>query len=155
MESREICNYTIYKATAPSGKSYIGYTKYSLQIRRKGHEKHTKKLSSLQYAIRKYGKQNIIWEIIEDNIKNRKIAQEREILYIKKFDTYENGYNETHGGDGLNPNDYRTIDKISKTLKNVYFKQEGTRLKHSRQLGGKPFYLFKLDGTFIGKFETQ
>src|SRR6266481_353424 len=93
MESREICNYTIYKATAPSGKSYIGYTKYSLQIRRKGHEKHTKKLSSLQYAIRKYGKQNIIWEIIEDNIKNRKIAQEREILYIKKFDTYENVFN--------------------------------------------------------------
>lgn len=155
MESKAHCNYIIYKATSPAGSSYIGYTKHSLEFRRHGHERHAKKPSTLQNAIVKYGKENIIWEIIENQIPDRATAQAREIYYISKFNTYENGYNQTHGGDGLNPEDYRTKKKISDTLKNGYFKKPGSRLKHSRERGGRPFFVFNKSGNFIGKFETQ
>lgn len=56
----------------------------------------------------KYGVDNFIIEIIEDNIPND-ILGEKEKFYIKKFNSFYNGYNLTFGGDGESHID---IDKI-------------------------------------------
>jgi group I intron endonuclease len=51
------------------------------------------------HAIRKYGWDNMTWEVLEKADSWEK-AQELEMFYIAKFDTYKNGYNMTLGGDG-------------------------------------------------------
>lgn len=51
--------------------------------------------------IKKYGKEIFERIILEDNIIDDEINK-KEIFYIKKYDTFNNGYNLTKGGDGGN-----------------------------------------------------
>ena len=91
----------IYMATSPSGKSYIGQTTKTLQERIKNHAKAAKQGSSYAFhnAIRKYGIENISFIILEDGVLDVNL-NEREKYYIQKYNTYEEGYNLTIGGDG-------------------------------------------------------
>lgn len=93
--------YTIYKHTSPSGKSYIVLTKHGIDKRLKAHINEALVKNS-QYkfhkAIRKYGKENIISEVLIDNVKTIDEANELEKYYISFFDTFKNGYNMTNGG---------------------------------------------------------
>lgn len=84
-----------------NGKIYIGQTIRSLKIR---FQKHCRFSSisigeanmPIKKAIKKYGKQNFtITEIesVDDSLLN-----EREIFWIKYYDSYNNGYNATIGG---------------------------------------------------------
>ena len=56
----------------------------------------------LKRAIKKYGKENFIKEILEDNIKSKDILNIREIYWIEKFNSIDPklGYNLTKGGGG-------------------------------------------------------
>lgn len=56
---------------------------------------------AIHKAIRKYGLENFIFEILENNIPTLQQAKEREQFWIKKYKAYENreNYNETPGGD--------------------------------------------------------
>ena len=90
-----------------NNKSYIGQTIRTLEIRLKEHIRDAKngKGGYFHKAIRKYGADNITSEILEDNIKiqsnlstKETLADSKEILYIEKYDTYNNGYNMTKGG---------------------------------------------------------
>lgn len=96
----------IYKYTSPSGKSYIGQT-----IREKTRMiRHKKSINSgidtkFIRAIHKYGFENFSYErlfIIHSDDKH--IVKEKlnymEKYYIRKYDTFNNGYNMTLGGDG-------------------------------------------------------
>ena len=83
-------------------KVYIGQTTMDIKTRFKGHlkaakynDKHTRKLYN---AINKYGKDNFYYEILEKRIPITAL-DEKEINYIKKYDSYKNGYNSTAGGD--------------------------------------------------------
>ena len=51
-------------------------------------------------AIRLYGKDNWIHEILADDIDNLEEAYQLEKYYIKKHNTFENGYNLNEGGEG-------------------------------------------------------
>lgn len=51
----------------------------------------------LYQAFRKYGIENFDFSILEEC--NREELNTKEISYIKKFDAYNNGYNQTIGGD--------------------------------------------------------
>jgi len=62
---------------------------------KKGSENHFHK------AIRKYGEDTWDSEILEDNIESLDEANEKEIYYIQKFDTFNAGYNMTLGGNLL------------------------------------------------------
>lgn len=55
----------------------------------------------LHKAIRKYGIENFEFNILEDDIESVEKMKEREIYWIKFYNTYENKehYNETPGGD--------------------------------------------------------
>lgn len=61
----------------------------------------------LQKAWNKYGEQNFSIEIIEECTLEK--LSEREILYIEKYDSFINGYNNTKGGEG---NSQLTIEKV-------------------------------------------
>lgn len=86
----------IYKATCTiSGKSYIGQT-VNFENRKKQHIWATDDYV-FHKAIRKYGKENFNWEILEECEVNQ--LDEKEIYWIAYYDTYNNGYNMTEGGD--------------------------------------------------------
>lgn len=95
----------IYKITnSINNKSYIGYTKHSLDIRWEQHVSSALKTTSnrkFYNAIKKYGID--VWnrEILLE-VSTATDAKEKEIELIQQFNTYESGYNSTKGGDGNN-----------------------------------------------------
>jgi len=87
----------IYKWTNKiNGKSYIGQT-IDEEGRKKDHIKGKYKCY-FHDAIKKYGVENFNYEVIE-RIEESKLS-EREIYWIEYYDTYNNGYNLTLGGEG-------------------------------------------------------
>ena len=75
---------------------YIGITSRSLKIRFSEHCCHPCTL--IYDAVKKYGKENFIIELIEDNVPND-LIDEKERYYINKYNTLKpNGYNLSTGG---------------------------------------------------------
>ena len=92
-------NGIIYKSTnLINNKIYIGYTTqtFKTRIRRHNYGK-----SYFNKALKKYGKDNFKWEIIESEIPYELLG-ERETYHIKQFQSNisKYGYNLTKGGDG-------------------------------------------------------
>lgn len=104
-----------------NNKVYIGQTCQSAKERFAQHMKPSvcKKRGSYKIynAIEKYGKENFYYEVLEDNINSEDI-DEKEIKYISVYDSYNNGYNSTQGGDS------KTICKVNdiQILKELYSK---------------------------------
>lgn len=84
-----------------NGKQYVGQTSLTIQDRWSRHLGCVKRKEHadlpLYRAINKYGEQNFKIEQLEecDNV----LLNEREIWWISKYDTYNNGYNATVGGE--------------------------------------------------------
>lgn len=98
-------NQGIYKITnLINGQCYIGKTN-NFKRRENDHFKlaiitgHKEYNKTLYQAIRKYGQENFSFEIIEE-LEDYSLSREREKYWIKYFDSYKNGYNESEGGDG-------------------------------------------------------
>jgi len=91
----------VYKATSPTGKTYIGITITPLKERIRLHVKEANRGSRFPYhtAIRKYGSDNICWEIIDVATSWEDLC-ELERKYIAQYDSKNNGYNMTLGGEG-------------------------------------------------------
>ena len=92
----------IYKATnIINNKSYIGLTTRTLQERKLEHLRHIKTENTYFHrAINEYGKDNFLWEIIDDTPSSIKELKEKESYYIQYFNTLApNGYNITTGGE--------------------------------------------------------
>lgn len=87
-----------------NGHMYIGLSK-NIEKRIKDHffhvnsERKDNKNKALYNAIKKYGKDNFEWSILEECEQDQ--LKEKEIYWIKYYNTYEdkNHYNETPGGD--------------------------------------------------------
>lgn len=82
-------------------KIYIGKTEHiNPQKRWMEHKSDSKNPNrnhrALYRAMNKYGIENFSFEILEETNN----PEEREMDYIRQYDTYHNGYNETLGGDG-------------------------------------------------------
>ena len=90
----------IYKITNNiNGKVYIGQTTRTIKDRWKQHINDSKSKTNLPYfhkAINKYGPENFSIEKIIEAPQSE--LDELEIFYIKKYDSYNNGYNMTLGG---------------------------------------------------------
>lgn len=104
----------IYKITNKvNGKSYIGQTRYTIEFRWRQHQ-HKKDNTYFHNAIHKYGIENFSIEVLEEC--DTKDLNSREIFYIAKYDTFNNGYNLTIGGDGnrrlLLDNSYDEIKEL-------------------------------------------
>ena len=93
----------IYEIVFPNNKKYIGQTQKTLNRRKAQHLRDAKTKDYAVYrAIRKYGEESLIWNII-DYCYSQEELDDREIYWIKYYKTFtgmENsqGYNETIGG---------------------------------------------------------
>ena len=101
----------IYKCTCTENlKSYIGLTTKTLEERKKEHiysafnpNDNTYK-THFHSALRKHGVENFIWEVLEEtecsDLPALMVAlKDLEKRYIKFYDSFENGYNLTPGGE--------------------------------------------------------
>ncbi len=162
----------IYKiVNSLNNKIYIGKTeKENPNDRFKQHlldsNKTYKNKRPLYDAIKKYGKHNFTFDVLEKT----ENASDREKFYIDFYDAYKNGYNATPGGDGrpyvtnyeeiieyFNSGDFSLVDvanhfnihrdtvrTILKKFKIDYNKFKRRRLK---------VYKFLKDGTFVESFD--
>lgn len=93
-----------------NNKMYIGATITSIAERYSKHMYDTFNTfdnSAIHHAIKKYGQEHFfISQLEECSINN---VFEREQYWIKFYNSYENGYNETIGGEGCPKYDYSLI----------------------------------------------
>jgi group I intron endonuclease len=83
-----------------SSKSYIGVAKHGVDRRLTYHLWEAEQGSDYHFhrALRAYGKDDFVSRVLEGGLTEEQ-AYEREVHYIEKYDTYNNGYNMTKGGD--------------------------------------------------------
>ena len=97
----------IYKITIiPSNQIYIGLDTKPIykQSRWREHCRDAfkrQKNRKLHNAMREFGIDQCIYEVIEDKFNSIGQLALAEISYIQKFNSYKNGLNSTPGGDGL------------------------------------------------------
>jgi hypothetical protein len=138
----------IYCATSPSHKKYYGQTFHDFESRKGRHFLEAIKRNcdyAFHRAIRKYGFENIAWEIIEkysddDLDKLLQILNEREIYWIEKDKTYlhEFGYNMKIGGfNGKHGEE--TKEKIRKKLTGVKHSDERKKHESESHIGQTPW----------------
>lgn len=135
----------IYKITNKvNGKSYIGQTRYTVEFRWRQHQ-HKKDNTYFHNAIQKYGIDNFTVETLEEC--DFKDLNSREIFYIAKYDTFNNGYNLTIGGEGkrkiVTDNQYDEIKELylsgfsSNKIAVIYSVDKATIVKILKALGVK------------------
>ena len=117
-----------------NGKCYVGQTK-DFQNRVKGHlnEADAGKGYAFHAAIRKHGKENFVFEVIEECDDDD--VNERECIWIERFDSFKRGYNLTSGGGCCFQFSEETIQKIRNANSNLseeqrYIKGSAFRGKH-------------------------
>lgn len=143
----------IYKYTSPSGKVYIGQTTKE-KNRRKDFLNTSKEYSGpkINRARNKYGIENFEYEVIfrvesfiEDEVKS--ILNEKEIQYIKLFDSFENGYNsDLGGGSATYKRTEESCKKLSESVTEYYKTHESAVAKKVLQ--------FSKDGYFIKEWNS-
>ena len=115
----------IYKITNQlNGHSYIGQSIH-IEQRWEEHLYKSSGCSLLKYALYKYGKENFTFEVIEECTQFK--LNEREIYWIKYYDTFNNGYNLTLGGSGV----------VKYSIETIYetFCQTNSMQKTAQQIG--------------------
>ena len=138
---------------------YIGQsTNIDTRWRRHKDDVHSgKKDYPLYRAINKYGIDNFSFEIIEEC--SKEALDEREQFWIKYYNSYKNGYNQTIGGQGakccgssLNYKQVETIrEELRKTCKtNIEIANEYDELY--QLLKDNNGNLYKMDGNAIRKW---
>ena len=134
----------IYKITNKlNGKSYIGKSmEYRFKHRIKQH-KNDNSNTHFARAKRKYGFDNFEISIIEKGIDKNEISN-KEKYWIKYFDTFNNGYNSTIGGEGGNTFSKRTKQemeltslKISNSIKGCKNGNKGQYVGNKNPMYGK------------------
>ena len=161
-----------------NGKQYVGKTYYNnIKERWKEHCQDYKKerceKRPLYNAMNKYGIEHFHIKEIE-YVPPEMNLEEREIYWIAQYDTYNNGYNATLGGDGKKTLDYNLIvqtylkylninetakqlnispDSISKILKNynIQIKDKYQVIKEKTQ---KAVDMYNLSQEFIQHFNS-
>jgi len=95
-----IGNYTVYQHTFPNGKKYIGITSQLVEMRWRKNGEGYKTQKLIERAIKKYGWDNIIHEILYTGLTQEE-ARQTEIRLISELDLTnpQKGYNNTFGGD--------------------------------------------------------
>lgn len=149
----------IYKWTSPSGKQYIGQSIHSFDEKYKWYQKYARidKSNRLIFnAIRKYGIENMKFELVEGNANwTKECLNEKEIFYIKFYNTYYKngqGYNMTIGGDGIDSVSAKKI--ISEWHENMPADKKASRAKNC-SLGQKERYRRSSDSVETRKKKSK
>ena len=131
----------IYKITnIINNKCYIGQSR---NIHNRWHDHKTVNSKDKEYeyplyrAFRKYGLNNFTFEIIEF-VDDVSLLNEREIYWIKYYDSYYNGYNLTSGGNNQEPTKIisdETIKAIQHELLTTDIIYSALQLKYNVSIG--------------------
>lgn len=119
--------YMIYKHTTPNKKIYIGITSQSAKDRWRNGKGY--KSQVFYRAIKKYGWDNILHEILFENL-TKEEAEAKEILLIKQYKSNDKryGYNVSNGGNCKGKHSNETKKKIGLRHKGKIVSEE-TRQK--------------------------
>lgn len=147
-----------------NNKIYIGQSRYNLSHRKSGHKYSVQQGEKCRFydAIRKHGWDSFQWEVIEE-CESLQELNEREVYWIKYFNSYLEGYNSTKGGD-INPMDDEEVkqrhldtvqskefrEKQSSKMKSVV-KQNGFTEEHRNKISEK----LKGNKHFLGKTHSE
>lgn len=120
----------IYKITnLINGKLYIGQTTKSIEKRFVRHINDALNGLDTHFAkaIRKYGKDNFKIELLDDSAKDQEELNQLENYYIHKYNTLQNGYNETDSTFRSGGNTYagRTKEEMEITKKRLSESKKG------------------------------
>ena len=155
-------NYIVYKHTNKiNGKVYIGITCQRIHDRWKGG--HGYRSQYFSRAIKKYGWDGFVHEIVAENL-SKEDACELERILIKSYRSTETeyGYNQALGGDGggmYNKHHSESAKKkISKARKENGFTEDHKRhISESKQGAkhhlAKKVYQYTKDGEFIREWD--
>ena len=90
-----------------NNKTYVGKTTRTIEIRYQEHlDRIYERDNHLYLAMRKYGKEHFY--VIELEECDDALLNKREQYWIQQMHSYEDGYNETRGGEGTLLTDYET-----------------------------------------------
>lgn len=163
--TKEFQGWIYYIKNKVNGKMYIGKTN-NFHRRKMEHFYKEESCPILQRALSKYGKENfemipiLTFKAINSKVLNI-VLNQLEIFYIKKYNTYHNGYNATKGGEGLNG---YTLTESTKLKIGAYHKGKvvtsETRNKQSKAAyksqnwiyTERPILIYNLDGEFIKEY---
>lgn len=94
---------------------------------------------------KKYGKDVFVKTILEENINNDEELSLKEMFYIKKYNTFNDGYNLSEGGDGGNSWMLKKTDEEKKLISDIKKEKNKGRVfseitleKMSKAKKGKP-----------------
>lgn len=151
-----------------NGKMYIGKTnnfekrqQQHFNLRREG-------CPVLKAALRKYGINNFeMYPILTFTAINKKVLNTvlnyLETFYIKKYNTFGNGYNLTEGGEGICGYEHsaQTRAKMSRSaIGSIPSKETRQRMREASlrtqnwTVSEKPILQYDLDGNFIQEFKS-
>lgn len=112
--------YTIYKAVnILNNKCYVGFDS-KWPHRYKVHNRDNIRLYKPSYfhsALFKYGKENFIWEVVYQSKDREHTLKVMEPYFIKEYDSFNFGYNETSGGEGTFGYKFSDESKLKMSLK--------------------------------------
>lgn len=136
-----------------NGFVYIGQS-IDIDNRWKQHRRELKNNSHvnqhLQNAWNKYGKENFDFVIIEECVECD--LNDREIYWIKAYDSCNNGYNMTEGGNNTRPSQ-EVIKKLSESHKGI--KQSDETRRKIGEAQRRKVYCPELDEVFSYAGEVQ
>lgn len=95
--------YSIYRATnIKTNKSYIGFDSHwpKRKLEHKSAANRDTSSNKFYNAIRKYGWDSFVWEIIYQSTEYEHCLNIMEPFFIKIYNTMHQGYNSTTGGEG-------------------------------------------------------
>lgn len=109
----------IYRLTNKiNGKMYHGQTTDKIKTRwTKYRNLNCKDQPKIYNALKKYGPENFLFEVIDVTPQNQQQLNYLETFYIRKFDSFHNGYNCNEGGDAQHIISDETRRKISESKK--------------------------------------
>tara|TARA_B110001452_G_C15094871_1_gene381839 strand:+ start:60 stop:791 length:732 start_codon:yes stop_codon:yes gene_type:complete len=114
----------VYKLTSPSGKAYVGISKYAIERRILWHKSNASCCNAIKAALKKYGFANFTKEILHANIPLAELG-DLEIKEIAAHGTLQpKGYNLTKGGE-YNPMDMPSSRKKVSDAKTQYWQDSG------------------------------
>lgn len=97
-----------------NNRVYIGKTLKTTEVRKKEHLHQLNDGSAIHNSILKHGVEHFTWVCIEKNIYDKNELAQREKYWISYYDSYNNGYNMTKGGEGGNGTHAKNLDKWRK-----------------------------------------
>lgn len=138
MSQSKICG--VYKIThIGSGKSYIGISKniHRRWVQHKSWVNTKNRRSAIYAAMQKYGIDAFTWQVIEECEVD--LLEARECHWITIFDTFNNGYNLTAGGEYNKEVSAETKQRMSDAQKG---KKQSKELIEKRIKSGQDHYKY-------------